>query len=121
MGAEHRKKLFSNFAALSIIQGANFILPILIMPVVIRKIGADHFGVISVAQVVMIFLSTLSDYGFNLTAPRDIALHRSDTDKVSEIFSVVVVSRLMLCAVTYALLWVLLAVVPLFREHLLLY
>lgn len=121
MGAEHRKKLFSNFAALSIIQGTNFILPVLIMPVVIRRIGADHFGVISVAQVVMIFLSTLSDYGFNLTATRDISLYRSDRERVSGIFSAVLLSKLLLCAVTYGLLWILIAAVPLFREHLLLY
>jgi PST family polysaccharide transporter len=121
MGAKYRKKLFSNFAALSIIQGTNFILPVLVMPVVIRRIGADDFGVISVAQVVMIFLSTLSDYGFNLTATRDIALYKSDPDRVARIFSAVLVSKLFLCAVTYALLWILIAFVPLFRAHLFLY
>jgi PST family polysaccharide transporter len=91
------------------------------MPVVIRRIGADHFGVVSVAQVVMIFLATLSDYGFNLTATRDIALHRADKEKVSRLFSSVLVSKLMLCAVTYAILWILLLSVPLFRQHLILY
>lgn len=121
MAAKYRKKLFSNFAALSIIQGANFVLPILIMPVVIRRIGADHFGVISVAQVVMIFLSTLSDYGFNLTATRDIALYKADKERVSRIFSSVLASKMILCAATYALLWILMLSVPLFREHLQLY
>jgi PST family polysaccharide transporter len=121
MAAKYRKKLFSNFAALSIIQGANFVLPVLIMPVIIRRIGADHFGVVSVAQVVMIFLATLTDYGFNLTATRDIALNRSDMEKVSRIFSSVLASKLILCAVTYALLWILMLSVPLFREHFLLY
>ena len=87
MAANYRKKLFSNFAALSIIQGANFILPVLIMPVIIRRIGADGFGVVSVAQVVMVFLSTLTDYGFNLTATRDIAFFKDDKERVSRIFS----------------------------------
>jgi PST family polysaccharide transporter len=91
------------------------------MPVVIRRIGADQFGVISVAQVVMIFLSTLSDYGFNLTATRDIALYKSDRQRVSRIFSSVLASKMILCATTYALLWLLMLTVPLFRAHLLLY
>jgi PST family polysaccharide transporter len=121
MAAKYRKKLFSNFAALSIIQGANFVLPVLIMPIVIRRIGTDHFGIVSVAQVVMIFLATLSDYGFNLTATRDIALHRGDMEKVSRIFSSVLASKMILCAATYVLLWILMLSVPLFREHLLLY
>jgi polysaccharide transporter, PST family len=117
MGAKYRKKLFSNFAALSVIQGANFVLPILIMPVVIRRIGADEFGIISVAQVVMVFLTTFSDYGFNLTATRDIALYRADKERVSRIFSSVLASKLILCAGAYALLCILVSVVPLFRQH----
>jgi len=91
------------------------------MPVVIRRIGADQFGVISVAQVVMIFLSTLSDYGFNLTATRDIALYKSDPARVSRIFSSVLASKMILCAATYILLWILMLAVPLFRAHLPLY
>src|ERR1700744_5105312 len=121
MAAKYRKKLFSNFAALSIIQGANFILPVLIMPVVIRRIGADGFGVVSVAQVVMIFLSTLTDYGFNLTATRDIAFYKTDLQRVSRIFSSVLVSKLILCGLTYVLLCVLTISIPLFRSHFLLY
>jgi PST family polysaccharide transporter len=121
MGAKYRKKLFSNFAALSVIQGANFILPILIMPVVIRRIGADHFGLISVAQVVMIYLSTLSDYGFNLTATRDVAMNRADKERVSRIFSSVLASKSILCVLCYGLLCGLMAFVPFMREHFILY
>jgi PST family polysaccharide transporter len=121
MGAKYRKKLFSNFVAMSIIQGANFILPVLVMPVVIRRIGADGFGVVSVAQVVMIFLSTLTDYGFNLTATRDIAFHKTDLEKISGIFSSVLASKLILCGLTYVLLCVLTFSIPFFRSHFLLY
>lgn len=121
MGAKYRKKLFSNFAALSIIQGANFILPLLIMPIVIRRIGADQFGIVSVAQVVMVFLTTFSDYGFNLTATRDISLHRADNERVSRLFSSVLASKMILCVGAYAMLCILVFAVPLFREHMLLY
>jgi len=121
MAAKYRKKLFSNFAALSIIQGANFILPVLIMPVVIRRIGADGFGVVSVAQVVMIFLSTLTDYGFNLTATRDIAINKTDKERISGIFSSVLFSKLILCALAYGLLWILTLSIPFLRAHFLLY
>lgn len=69
----------------------------------------------------MIFLATLTDYGFNLTATRDIALYRSDMGKLSRIFSSVLASKLILCAATYGLLWILILSVPLFRDHLLLY
>ena len=67
MEASYKSKLFSNFIALSIVQVINLLLPLLVMPFVIARIGADGFGVIALAQVVMIFLSTIGDYGFNLT------------------------------------------------------
>ena len=51
MASGDGKKLVSNFFALGIIQGANFVLPVLVMPFVIRHIGADLFGVVSIAQV----------------------------------------------------------------------
>ena len=76
MSKNYRARLFSNFFALSIIQGTNFLIPLLVMPSVISRIGVSGFGVISVAQVVMVYLSTISDYGFNLTATRDVALSK---------------------------------------------
>jgi polysaccharide transporter, PST family len=121
MAENYKKSLFSNFAALSIIQGANFVLPVIVMPFVIRRIGADRFGVVSVAQVVMIFLSTITDYGFNLTATRDIALYKSDLSKVSRIFSTVLASKFVLCILLFVLFWGVARFIPVVRANLLLY
>ncbi len=121
MASGHRKKLLSNFIALGIIQGANFVLPILVMPFVIPKIGPDLFGVVSVAQVVMIFLSTISDYGFNLTATRDIAFYKDDKEKISRIFSNVLSSKFMICGLTLILLLILTSVIPALKNHYVLY
>jgi hypothetical protein len=62
-----RNRVFSNFMALGILQGANFLLPVLVIPFVIKKIGADGYGVVAVAQVVMLTFCTVTEYGFNLT------------------------------------------------------
>ncbi|HMH24186.1 MAG TPA: flippase [Puia sp.] len=121
MGENYKKRLFSNFAALSVIQGANFVLPVIVMPFVIRNIGADRFGLVSVAQVVMIFLSAVSDYGFNLTATRDIALYKDDLEKTSRIFFVVLASKLILCIGTFVLLLGLIQFVPFIRNNSVLY
>ncbi|HZE83214.1 MAG TPA: oligosaccharide flippase family protein [Puia sp.] len=121
MGENYKKKLVSNFAALSVIQGANFVLPIIVMPFVIRKIGADRFGLVSVAQVVMIFLATLADYGFNLTATRDVALYKGDIQRTSRIFFTVLASKFILCACTGVLLLGLIRFVPFIRDNYILY
>jgi PST family polysaccharide transporter len=121
MKTNQRRKLFSNFISLGIIQSANFILPLFVMPYVIRKIGVDSFGSVSVAQVLMIYLSTITDYGFNLTATRDIALNTGDRKKISKIFYTVLLSRLVLVLVVLVFVLGLVLFVPFFRHNYLLY
>lgn len=123
MSKNHKRKLFSNFFALSIIQGTNFLIPLLIMPYVISRIGVSWFGVISIAQVVMVYLSTFSDYGFNLTATRDVALNKGleNTEKISRIFCTVLASKMIITLLSFLILIALVNIVPLFKEHSLLY
>jgi PST family polysaccharide transporter len=119
MNKNYKGRLFSNFFALSIIQGTNFLIPLLVMPFVIRRIGVSGFGVISVAQVVMVYLSTISDYGFNLTATRDVALNKEsgNTEKISSIFFTVLTSKIILTGLSFLLLLILISVVPFFKAN----
>ncbi len=121
MAPSNRKRLLSNFFALSIIQGTNFLLPILVMPYVIKRIGTDGFGIVAIAQVVMMFFISISDYGFNLTATRDVSLNRDNAGIISRIFSMVLTTRLLLCAVLFILLLGVMSLVPGLRSYLLLY
>jgi PST family polysaccharide transporter len=123
MSKNYKRKLASNFFALSIIQGTNFLIPLLIMPFVISRIGVSWFGVISVAQVVMVYLSTISDYGFNLTATRDVALNKDlgNTEKISRIFCTVLASKVLITFLSFLILIALVNIVPLFKEHASLY
>jgi len=91
------------------------------MPFVIKVIGADGFGVVSVAQMVMIYLATIADYGFNLTATRDVALFKMDGVKLSKIFFVTLVTKLLITFFLFILLILLIFFVPIFHEHFTLY
>lgn len=121
MNTRCNNPLLSNFIALSIVQGTNFLLPLLVMPYVLKKIGTEAFGTIAVAQVLMVYLSVVSDYGFNLTATRDIARFSNDQLKTSRIFFTVLASKLMICAFLFVLLWVSAAFIPAFKNHFTLY
>jgi len=116
-----RNRVFSNFMALGILQGTNFLLPVLVMPFVIKKIGADGYGVVAVAQVVMLIFSTVCDYGFNLTATRELALHRNDAVKNARLFFTVLAAKMIICIVCFLLLLMLISFIPFFRPHFQLY
>lgn len=121
MPAEKINKVFYNFFSLGIVQVTTSLLQLLIIPYVIIKIGIDGFGIVSVAQVVMLCLSALTEYGFAQTATREISIHRNDRLVISKIFYRVVFSRIFLCGFAFGLLLILTLVVPLFRHHRLLY
>lgn len=116
-----KNKLIYNFFSLGAVQAISSLIQLIVIPHVISKIGVDGFGVVAVAQVVMFYLAVFTDYGFNQTATRNIALCKDDQKKVSEIFFRVYFSRLFLCSVAFIVLLALVLFIPFFRDHLFLY
>lgn len=110
-------KLFSNFLSLSIVQVINFLVPLLLIPYVISRIGIEAFGVIAVAQVLMIYLSTIADYGFNLTATKEVALHKDNRGQLSRIFFTVLASRLFISAILLIILLLVIPFIPWMQKH----
>jgi PST family polysaccharide transporter len=121
MTQHYRKRLFSNFLALGIVQGTNYLLPILVMPYVLKKIGADGFGEVAVAQVVMMFCTNITDYGFNLTATRDVSMNRNNGTMLSSIFCTVLLTRLLICLALFLVLVLTLFLVPALHPYSTLY
>ena len=77
------KTVFANFGYLSLLQIAGYVFPLITMPYLARVIGTEGFGKIAFASAVVVWFQTVADWGFNLTATRDVAQHRDDKEKVS--------------------------------------
>jgi polysaccharide transporter, PST family len=114
-------KLVHNFLSLGTVQAISSLIQLIVIPHVIGKLGIDGFGVVAVAQVVMLMLSAFTDYSFNQSAIKEISLWRNDTTVISRIFYRVLFSKLVLCIFAFLFLFALVLIVPLFRTHALLY
>lgn len=79
--------LLESVFSLTIIQVANFIVPLMAIPLLTRVLGPSGWGEISFTIFVMQLLLVFTDYGFSLSAVRSIARFQNDLQKVSNIFS----------------------------------
>ncbi|MFA4854662.1 MAG: flippase [Candidatus Omnitrophota bacterium] len=114
----HREKktVLKNFISLTTLQGMNYILPLAVLPYLIRVIGIEKFGLIAFAQSLVQYFMILTDYGFSLSATREISLLGEHKEKASAIFSSVMTVKLILAGISFLALCAILYFVPKFRN-----
>ncbi len=88
------KRLGDNFASLVVLQGINYLVPLIVFPYLVRVLGIDGFGLYSFIVAIIMYGVMLSDYGFDLSATRLISLHSHNKTKTDEIFSTVMIIKI---------------------------
>jgi|FLOH01.1.fsa_nt_gi polysaccharide transporter, PST family len=88
-----KKIIAGNYVSLFVLQIANYLLPLLILPFLVRVLGTEKFGLIMFAQSLVLFLTIFVDFGFNLSGTREISLAREEKQKLSEIFTAIIIIK----------------------------
>lgn len=119
--SEDKKRLVSNFFSLSALQGINMVLPLITLPYLVRVLGVENFGLVNFALSIIMYFNILISFGFELSATREISIHREDLKKVSEIFSAVMFIKIVLLLISFCVLSILIISIDTFNEHTSLY
>lgn len=96
--------VFKNYIYLLMIQGANFILPLITIPYLVRTLGINKFGIVMVAQSFAILLTIITEFGLDMSATRQVALIKNDKRKVSQYFFDVFFLKMFLVIVAFIIL-----------------
>lgn len=110
-------RMLTNFVELGLIQSTNLLLPLVVTPHLVRTVGADRVGVLAVSQAIVAFLSVLTDYGFSLTAVREVSVHRDNPRVLQAAWIEVLATKLLLLLVGLGILAGVTEVIPDLREN----
>ncbi len=116
-----KKRLISNFFSLSSIEMANYLFPLITVPYLVRVLGPGKYGLVAFAMAFIQYFRMFTDYGFNLTATRNISVSRDDPEKASKIFSSVMAVKFMFMSASLMVLLIFVYSFPKFRPDALLY
>jgi PST family polysaccharide transporter len=106
------RRVVGNAASLISMQAAGYVLPLITVPYLLRVLGPEYFGLIAFSQAVMAYFVTLNDYGFNLSATRELAICRDDRRLKSELYFSVMWIKAALCLISLLTLILLIRFVP---------
>ena len=106
------KVIVQNLSYLSILQLFNMAVPLLTYPYLIRVLGKETYGLVIFAQALVGYLVILVNFGFNISATKEISVHRDNKNKISEIVSSVFILKGILFLVSIGILFILLYVFP---------
>ncbi|MDE2306048.1 MAG: flippase [Gammaproteobacteria bacterium] len=117
VGDLSRRRLYMNVVSLYAIQGLNYLSPIVVLPFVLRALSTEGYGTVVLVQSLMSYVVLFTDFGYNLTAARDISLARADPRAVARVFWTTSIAKSLLFLGSMSVVVLVVVCVPLFRAQ----
>ncbi len=94
------RTLFVNFSSLTALQISNYIFPLITFPYLVRVLGPEKYGLVNFAAAFAAYFGIITNYGFNLSATREISVMRDNAEQLSRKFWNVLFTKFFLFVVS---------------------
>jgi PST family polysaccharide transporter len=111
------QRVLYNFIVISASSAVNLLLPILLIPHFIAKLGIELFGTITIAQTLMSYMTVIIDFHFSIITVREISVNRAKKNYLNQIFNVALFTRLILLFFCVTLVTISAFLYPPFKTH----
>jgi PST family polysaccharide transporter len=112
-----RRPLVQDALSLYGVYAVNYIAPLVTIPYLARVLGPASWGVLAMAQGLGGYLLIVVEYGFSLSATREVARWRTDRQHLARLLSGVLGAQLLLAAAILPVPMLVRLVVSAFRDH----
>ena len=113
---KNNNKVFGNYLFLLLVQGSNFIISLVLYPYLVNVLGLEKFGIVMVANSFIVFINIMVDFGFEISATREVAIIKNDKEKLSSYFWNVFFSKMTLLVFSFSILLLLTIIFNKFKE-----
>lgn len=117
----NNKTLLANCLYVGIVQIFGLIAPLITYPYLVERLGLNLYGIILTAQVLASYVTIIVDFGSNKVSAKNISIYRDDSNKLSEVLSSILCIRFYLWILCFGLYFIIISLVPLYREYRLLF
>ena len=87
------------------------------MPLLIQGIGVDQFGLVNLALAVIVLLNIMIGFGYNLSAPREIAVNQHNKVALSHLVSNIFSGKILLASLSTLIILLGVFGLDLFKEY----
>jgi len=99
------------------VHSVNYLLPLITIPYLARILGPANWGLLAFAQAFALYLNLILEYGFNLSATREVARAQGNKETLSDLLSGVIGAKIFLIIACFTLSLLAKNWMGPFREH----
>jgi len=111
-----RTSVAKNVASLYLIHFANYLVPLIAVPYLVRALGPAGYGTVAFGQGLINYLLLFVEYGFDWSATRKISVARANSSVVNRIATQVWIAKGLFSVICFIILLALIAIVPKLKE-----